>query len=55
VTTISRQRPICFDARQAIVQREDRCHIGMNLLRAAWLSEEWTPVCTRWSALPLAI
>jgi hypothetical protein len=23
--------------------------------RAAWLSEEWTPVCTRWSALPLAI
>jgi hypothetical protein len=23
--------------------------------RAAWLSEAWTPVCTRWSALPLAI
>lgn len=23
--------------------------------RAAWLSEEWTPVCTRWSDLPLAI
>jgi hypothetical protein len=23
--------------------------------RAAWLSEEWTPVCSRWSALPLAI
>jgi hypothetical protein len=23
--------------------------------RAAWLSAEWTPVCTRWSALPLAI
>lgn len=23
--------------------------------RAAWLSEEWTPVCTRWSALPLAV
>jgi hypothetical protein len=23
--------------------------------RAAWLSEEWTPVCARWSALPLAI
>jgi hypothetical protein len=23
--------------------------------RAAWLSEEWTPVCTRWSTLPLAI
>ncbi len=23
--------------------------------RAAWLSEEWIPVCTRWSTLPLAI
>jgi len=23
--------------------------------RAAWLSGDWTPVCTRWSALPLAI
>jgi hypothetical protein len=23
--------------------------------RAAWLSEEWNPVCTCWSALPLAI
>jgi hypothetical protein len=23
--------------------------------RAAWLSEAWTPVCMRWSALPLAI
>ena len=23
--------------------------------RAAWLSEEWNPVCTRWSTLPLAI
>ncbi|HZY41283.1 MAG TPA: ISKra4 family transposase [Anaerolineae bacterium] len=23
--------------------------------RAAWLSEAWTPVCTRWSDLPLAI
>jgi hypothetical protein len=23
--------------------------------RAAWLSAEWTPVCARWSALPLAI
>lgn len=23
--------------------------------RAAWLSEAWTPVCTRWSTLPLAI
>jgi hypothetical protein len=23
--------------------------------RAAWLSEEWMPVCMRWSALPLAI
>lgn len=23
--------------------------------RAAWLSEEWTPVCTRWSDLPLAV
>lgn len=22
--------------------------------RAAWLSGEWTPVCTRWSSLPLA-
>ena len=23
--------------------------------RAAWLSEAWTPVCTRWSVLPLAV
>lgn len=23
--------------------------------RAAWLSEEWNPVCTRWADLPLAI
>ncbi len=23
--------------------------------RAAWLSEDWIPVCTRWSALPLAL
>jgi hypothetical protein len=23
--------------------------------RATWLSEEWTPVCMQWSALPLAI
>jgi len=23
--------------------------------RAAWLSEAWMPVCTRWSALPLAV
>jgi len=23
--------------------------------RAAWLSQEWNPVCTRWSALPLAV
>ena len=23
--------------------------------RAAWLSEAWTPVCTRWADLPLAI
>jgi hypothetical protein len=23
--------------------------------RAAWLSEAWTPVCTRWSTLPLAV
>jgi hypothetical protein len=23
--------------------------------RAAWLSEAWIPVCTRWADLPLAI